>query len=76
VYAVGWIRQAVCRALANQSRTIRIPLHALAARYAVDQTSKRLAPELGREPAEQEIASATGVAPITWPGRSPWSKIR
>jgi RNA polymerase primary sigma factor len=61
VYAVWWIRQAVRRALANQSRTIRIPVHALAVRYAVDQASKRLALELGREPSEQELASATGV---------------
>src|SRR5690349_221301 len=37
VYAVWWIRQAVRRALANQSRTIRIPVHALAVRYALDQ---------------------------------------
>jgi RNA polymerase sigma factor (sigma-70 family) len=63
VYAVWWIRQAVRRALANQSRTIRIPVHALAVRYAVDQASKRLSLELGREPSEQELASATGVVP-------------
>lgn len=63
VYAVWWIRQAVRRALANQSRTIRIPVHALAVRYAVDQASKRLALQLGREPSEQELASATGVVP-------------
>jgi RNA polymerase primary sigma factor len=63
VYAVWWIRQAVRRALANQSRTIRIPVHALAVRYAVDQASKRLALELGREPSEQELALATGVVP-------------
>jgi RNA polymerase primary sigma factor len=63
VYAVWWIRQAVRRALANQSRTIRIPVHALAVRYAVDQASKRLALQLGREPSEQELSSATGVVP-------------
>jgi len=63
VYAVWWIRQAVRRALANQSRTIRIPVHALAVRYALDQASKRLSLELGREPSEQELASATGVVP-------------
>jgi RNA polymerase sigma factor (sigma-70 family) len=63
VYAVWWIRQAVRRALANQSRTIRIPVHALAVRYAVDQASKRLALELGREPSELELSSATGVVP-------------
>jgi RNA polymerase sigma factor (sigma-70 family) len=63
VYAVWWIRQAVRRALANQSRTIRIPVHALAVRYAIDQASKRLSLELGREPSEQELSSATGVVP-------------
>jgi RNA polymerase primary sigma factor len=63
VYAVWWIRQAVRRALANQSRTIRIPVHALAVRYAVDQAAKRLALQLGREPSEQELSSATGVVP-------------
>lgn len=63
VYAVWWIRQAVRRALANQSRTIRIPVHALAVRYALDQASKRLSLELGREPSEQELANATGVVP-------------
>lgn len=63
VYAVWWIRQAVRRALANQSRTIRIPVHALAVRYALDQASKRLSLELGREPSEQELACATGVVP-------------
>jgi RNA polymerase sigma factor (sigma-70 family) len=63
VYAVWWIRQAARRALANQSQTIRIPVHALAARYAVDQASRRLALELGREPSEQDLASASGVGP-------------
>jgi len=63
VYAVWWIRQAVRRALANQSRTIRIPVHALAIRYAVDQAAKKLAVELGREPSEQELASAAGLMP-------------
>lgn len=61
VYAIWWIRQAVRRALANQSRTIRIPVHALATRYTLDQASRRLSLELGREPSEQELASATGV---------------
>jgi RNA polymerase sigma factor (sigma-70 family) len=60
-YAVWWIRQAMRRALANQSRTIRIPVHALATRYAVDQASKRLELELGRKPSEQDLASASGV---------------
>jgi RNA polymerase sigma factor (sigma-70 family) len=62
-YAVLWIREAMRRALAKQSRTIRIPVHALAARYTLGQASKRLAHELGREPSPQELAQATGVHP-------------
>jgi RNA polymerase sigma factor (sigma-70 family) len=60
-YAVWWIRQGVRRALANQSRTIRIPVHALGTRYTLDQTAKQLAAQLGRQPTEQELAQATGV---------------
>jgi RNA polymerase primary sigma factor len=62
-YAIWWVREAMRRALAKQSRTIRIPVHALAARYTLGQASKRLAHELGREPSEQELAQATGVEP-------------
>jgi RNA polymerase sigma factor (sigma-70 family) len=62
-YAVWWIREAVRRALAKQSRTIRIPVHALAARYTLGRVSRRLAHELGREPSRQELAEAAGVNP-------------
>jgi RNA polymerase primary sigma factor len=64
-YAIWWIRQGVRRALANQSRTIRIPVHALGTRYTLDQVSKRLASELGRAPSDLELSSATGVAPAS-----------
>lgn len=64
-YAVWWIRQGVRRALANQSRTIRIPVHALGTRYTLDQVERRLASELGRAPSELELSSATGVAPAS-----------
>lgn len=60
-YAVWWVRQGVRRALANQSRTIRIPVHALGARYSLEQTSRRLALQLGRDPTEEELSVATGV---------------
>jgi len=62
-YAVWWVRQSVRRALANQARTIRAPTTVLAARYALGRASSRLAHELGREPSEQELARAAGVAP-------------
>lgn len=60
-YAVWWVRQGVRRALANQSRTIRIPVHALGARYSLEQTSRRLSLQLGRDPTEEELSVATGV---------------
>jgi RNA polymerase sigma factor (sigma-70 family) len=61
-YAVWWVRQGVRRALANQSRTIRIPVHALGARYSLDQAARRLALQLGRDPTPDELSGATGVA--------------
>jgi RNA polymerase sigma factor (sigma-70 family) len=62
-YAVWWVRQSVRRALANQARTIRAPTTVLAARYALGRASSRLAHELGREPSDQELGCAAGVAP-------------
>jgi RNA polymerase sigma factor (sigma-70 family) len=60
-YAVWWIRQGVRRALANQSRTIRIPVHALGSRYEIGQTARHLATQLGREATPEELAGATGL---------------
>jgi RNA polymerase sigma factor (sigma-70 family) len=62
-YAAWWVREAVRRALAVQARLIRLPVSALARRYALARTSSRLAHELGRAPSEQELAAATGLAP-------------
>jgi RNA polymerase primary sigma factor len=59
-YAVWWIRQAITRAIADKSRTIRLPVHmgeALSKMYGVTQ---RLTNELGREPTEEELAGALG----------------
>jgi len=61
-YAVWWVRQGVRRSLANQSRTIRIPVHALGTRYSLDQTARRLSSQLGRDPTTEELSGATGVA--------------
>lgn len=60
-YAIWWVRQGIRRALANQSRTIRIPVHALGTRYTLDQAAQRLSAQLGRAPTEGELTAATGV---------------
>ena len=55
-YATWWIRQAITRALADQSRTIRIPVHMVETMAKYSQTKRRLQQELGREPLAEEIA--------------------
>lgn len=60
-YATWWIRQAVTRALADQSRTIRIPVHMVETIAKYKQTYRRLSQDLGREPLPQEIAIEMGV---------------
>lgn len=60
-YATWWIRQAVTRALADYSRTIRIPVHMVETITKYMQTKRRLMQELGREPLPEEIASELGV---------------
>ena len=59
-YATWWIRQAVTRAIANQSRTIRIPVHMIERLNKLNRTSKRLEQELNREATNEEIAEALG----------------
>ena len=56
-YATWWIRQAITRALADQSRTIRIPVHMVETINKFIQTNRRLVQDLGREPLPEEIAS-------------------
>ncbi|MEK7091638.1 MAG: sigma-70 family RNA polymerase sigma factor, partial [Patescibacteria group bacterium] len=60
-YATWWIRQAVTRALADQSRTIRIPVHMVETIAKYKQIYRRLSQDLGREPLPQEIAMEMGV---------------
>jgi RNA polymerase primary sigma factor len=61
-YATWWIRQAITRALADQARTIRVPVHMIEAMSKIRQVSRRLAQESGREPSLEEIAEASGVS--------------
>lgn len=60
-YATWWIRQAVTRALADQSRTIRIPVHMVETIAKYKQVVRRLTQDLGREPLPAEIATEMGV---------------
>jgi len=60
-YATWWIRQAITRALADQSRTIRIPVHMVETINKYTQASRRLVQELGREPFPEEIAAELGI---------------
>src|SRR5437764_10475170 len=55
-YATWWIRQAVSRSLADQSRTIRVPVHMTEAINKIVRTSRQLLNEIGREPTPEEIA--------------------
>ena len=59
-YATWWIRQAVTRALADQARTIRIPVHMVETITKFTQVRRRLLQDLGREPLPEEIASEMG----------------
>ena len=60
-YATWWIRQAITRAIADQARTIRIPVHMIDVLSKLRQAQKRLTQQLRREPTYEEIAEETGV---------------
>ena len=62
-YATWWIRQAVSRALADQARTIRVPVHMVEVINKYVRVSRRLLQELGREPTHEEIGEEMGVTP-------------
>ena len=62
-YATWWIRQAITRAIADQARTIRIPVHMVETIHKVSRTARQLLQELGREPTTDEIAEKLGVTP-------------
>ena len=62
-YATWWIRQAITRAIADQARTIRIPVHMVETINKLVRVSRRLLQELGREPSDDEIAEEMGITP-------------
>jgi len=55
-YATWWIRQSITRAIEDQARTIRIPVHMIEAINKIVRTSRRMMPEIGREPTPEELA--------------------
>ena len=61
-YATWWIRQAITRAIADQARTIRIPVHMIETINKLIRTSRALVQELGREPTSEEIAKRMDIA--------------
>ncbi|MBX3397885.1 MAG: RNA polymerase sigma factor RpoD [Gemmataceae bacterium] len=61
-YATWWIRQAITRAIADQARTIRIPVHMIETMSKLRNVSKQLVQELGREPTIEETAKAAGIS--------------
>jgi len=62
-YATWWIRQAITRAIADQARTIRIPVHMVETINKIMRTKKQLQQELGEEPPVEEIAKRVGLSP-------------
>ena len=62
-YATWWIRQAVTRAIADQGRTIRVPVHMYEQINRLARVSRQLVQELGRDPTVEEIAEELGVSP-------------
>ena len=60
-YATWWIRQAITRAIADQARTIRLPVHMVETINKTSRTVRALTQQLGRDPTEEEIAEALGV---------------
>ena len=61
-YATWWVRQAITRAIADQARTIRIPVHMIEVINKLNRTSRTLVQQIGREPTLEEIAEKMGVS--------------
>jgi RNA polymerase primary sigma factor len=60
-YATWWVRQAVTRSLADQSRTIRVPVHMIETINKIVRTSRQILTEIGREPTPEELAEKLGM---------------
>jgi RNA polymerase primary sigma factor len=60
-YATWWIRQAITRAIADQARTIRIPVHMVETLNRISRVNRNMVNEMGREPTPEELAQRTGV---------------
>ncbi len=60
-YATWWIRQAIMRMIADQTRTIRLPVHLVETLHTISRVSRRLTNELGRDPTPEELARKAGV---------------
>ena len=61
-YATWWIRQAITRAIADQARTIRVPVHMVETINKLARVQRQLTQELNREPSEQELAAKLGIS--------------
>ena len=61
-YATWWIRQAITRAIADQARTIRVPVHMVETINKLNRISRQLLQEKGREATNEELAKAMGVS--------------
>ena len=61
-YATWWIRQAITRSIADQARTIRIPVHMIETMSKIRNVTKKLIQKMGREPTIDEIAAASGIS--------------
>src|ERR1700716_420380 len=61
-YGAWWIKQSIKRALANQSKTIRIPVHLIDKIYKLNRASLTMSEELGGEPTDEELSEEVGIA--------------
>ncbi len=62
-YAAWWIKQSIQRALGNQGRTVRLPIHLIDKIWALRRVSGQMSEELGRDPTNEEVAEEMGVTP-------------